>query len=62
MECGKLEFIIYNSFYEDNSYLYASRNDIHPFNNFIPFGVMEYRLFLIGFNFPFFVGMSILAT
>jgi hypothetical protein len=52
----------YNSFNEDNSYLYASRNDSRPFNNLIPFGVMEYRLFLIGFIFPLFAGISILST
>jgi hypothetical protein len=42
--------------------LYADRNDIHPFSNFLPLGVREYKLFLIGFNFPFFAGISILST
>ncbi len=42
-------------------YLYADRNDIHPFNNSWPFGVMEYKDFLIGFLFPS-CGISTPAT
>ena len=37
-------------------------NDIHPFSNLLPLGVIEYRLFLIGLIFPFFAGISILST
>jgi len=45
-----------------SNHVYADRNDIQPFNKSLPFGVIEYRLFLIGFIVPFFAGMSILST
>ena len=33
-----------------------------PFNKSLAFGVIEYKLFLIGFIVPFFAGISMLST